>query len=1154
MMGGGVTFPRVHLVAGSLVVLLGAAVLFGWAVDSHLLTSVVSGRVSMKANAALGLLLCGLALVLSSRRRVGGLARILIKAIAVFVIVGAVATISQDLFGWNLGIDQWLFEDRHPTSHSASPGRMSPTAAYCFLLIGGALWVAHWRFGSRYQMPVVVALAVTAIFASLLALAGHFATGALRALIWNYSGVAIHTGLAFLLLGCGLISLARFRQQLGWSLGKLTTAGFALGTAALLVTTLVSSHSITVSQQDLSSIARSREILTALEEVEANLARMENDQRAFLLDGTASRLDRQSEYAEPIWEFIAALRQLTYEDSLHRELLGRIGPLLAERLHRTDQSLDVLRSEGPAAAVTAFRMDLDSGLADRIEQLRDEMEEHEYEVLASLESGAEGRYAAAFLQLPLGLLLSLTILAFGLMLLDERTREQERSERTVRASQARLQLFVERAPAAIAMFDTQMRYMAVTERWLKDYRLGDRDIIGHSHYEVFPEIPDSWREVHARCIAGATEKSDKDSFRRADGTVDWIRWEIHPWRRTSGEIGGIVLFSELITESVTATERIRRLNRVYAVLSSVNSLIVRVRDRQQLFEEACRIAVHEGLFAFGSIGIADQAAKSVITVASAGTGRLPASRPLDAVVATDGRPVVFNDLESNALALSERSYVGADIRSLAILPLRASGELVGILELHSPEAGVFDEEELKLLSELAGDIGYALQTIGKQERLDFLSNYDTLTGLPNRTLFIERAAQWLAGREQDNRAMSLVILNIERFRNINEMLGRHGGDELLKQVAQRLESAFGDRNSLARLGADSFGVQMRGINDTRAVAHALEDRIQAAFRGVFRVHGHELHVSAKSGVAIAPGDGTDADALFRNAEAALKNARAGNDSYLFYSTAMNARAAQALLLETRLRRAVEGGQFVLYYQPKLNLQDRSLAGLEALIRWNSPEGTVIPPGVFIPILEQTGLIVEVGRWALQQALIQHRTWTERGFKVPRIAVNVSAVQLQRRDFADVVIGVLQDQGDASDALELEITESVMMKDVETSGKKFMLLRGLGVHIAMDDFGTGYSALAILARLPINTLKIDRSFIIGMAENPQDFGIVTAIIGLAHSLDLRVCAEGVETEEQANLLTLLNCDEAQGYLFSKPVPAAEVEALLLPPVERNEAVG
>ena len=611
-------------------------------------------------------------------------------------------------------------------------------------------------------------------------------------------------------------------------------------------------------------------------------------------------------------------------------------------------------------------------------------------------------------------------------------------------------------------------------------------------------------------------------------------------------------------EAIARQERIERLSRIRAVLGEINAAIVRIRDKQELFAEACRIVVEAGRFPFAWLGIVDREAKELRAAAWAGDergflGNAQNRRPLDetppqghgpaARAALEKKAVVANDIRNDPQMPRKQELLERNVNSLAALPLLVSDEPVGVLALHARETGFFDEDEMRLLHELAGDISFALQTIEKQEKLDYLSYYDPLTGLPNRTLFIDRAGQQMRARSGEQLMVAMILLNLERFRNFNDTFGRPGGDELLKLVARRLEGAFPTKDYLARIGADTFGVMVRGIRDAAAVVRAVEDQVLGCFTEPFRLNEREVRVAAKAGVSLYPSDGSDADLLFGNAEAALKRAKESRQPYLFYSGDMNARAAQILSLETRLRKAVEERQFVLHYQLKFDLASRAVCGLEALIRWQDPESGLVPPGTFIPLLEETGLILEVGKWVLGEVLAQHREWTARGCRVPRIAANVSAIQLQQKDFADMVIGVIQEAGGAPQALELEITESLLMGDVEGSVRKLSILQKLGIHVAMDDFGTGYSSLSYLTRLPINLIKIDRSFINGLARSPQDMSIVTTIIALAHSLNLRVVAEGVETEEQARLLSLLKCDEAQGFLFSKPLPAAEVEAFL-----------
>jgi EAL domain-containing protein (putative c-di-GMP-specific phosphodiesterase class I) len=305
-----------------------------------------------------------------------------------------------------------------------------------------------------------------------------------------------------------------------------------------------------------------------------------------------------------------------------------------------------------------------------------------------------------------------------------------------------------------------------------------------------------------------------------------------------------------------------------------------------------------------------------------------------------------------------------------------------------------------------------------------------------------------------------------------------------------------------------------------------------------------FRIGAKVGIALSPEHGTDAETLFRNAEAALKRAKARGDRYLFYDQQMTEAVAAKLTLENQLREALDKREFVLFYQPKVSLSTGKLTGAEALIRWQDPRTGLVPPGKFIPILEETGLIHEVGRWALRQAIEDHLRWRAAGRSAVRIAVNLSALQLRRHDFIDEIKQAIEIDANAAAGLELEITESLIMENVKHSIARLQAIRAMGVHIAIDDFGTGFSSLSYLARLPVDTLKIDRSFVVDMTDSQEGLALVSTIINLAHSLKLNVVAEGVETEEQSRLLRLLNCDEMQGFLFSKPIPRDVFEARYL----------
>jgi diguanylate cyclase (GGDEF)-like protein len=607
-----------------------------------------------------------------------------------------------------------------------------------------------------------------------------------------------------------------------------------------------------------------------------------------------------------------------------------------------------------------------------------------------------------------------------------------------------------------------------------------------------------------------------------------------------------------VTGQKQAETRIKRLNRVYAVLSGINGLIVRAPEPDELFRESCRIAVEHGGFTAAWAGLVDRAAMEVRPVAWQGVDEdhvLAVPRSLDEAssragiigqAVRDRRAIISNDMENDARLLLGARAAALGSRSLVALPLVVGGETLGVLVLHSREKGFFDDQEMKLLLELAGDIAFALDHNEKGRKLDYLAYYDSLTGLANRTLFNERLQQTIA--EAGSGRAALFLIDIERFKTINDTFGRQSGDALLKQVAERMVRYGGGGARMGRIGADQFATMVTDFESEERLARFTEKRQSQVFGAPFKVGDQEVRLAARVGIALYPENGADPEALQASAEAALLKAKAGGERYLFFAPEMTARVAETLALENKLRVALEKEEFVLHYQPKVDLETGRIAGLEALIRWQSPELGLVPPGHFIPLLEETGLILQVGSWALARAARDHRAWTEQKLSPPRVAVNVSPIQLRQRDFVAVVKQAIRD-GVAPSAIDLEITESLIMQDVQANIEKLNAVRSLGLDIAIDDFGTGYSSLGYLAKLPVQTLKIDRSFIIAMNQDPNAMTLVSTIIALAHSLRLRVVAEGVETEKQAKFLRLLRCEEMQGYLFSKPLPAAEIAAML-----------
>jgi diguanylate cyclase (GGDEF)-like protein len=609
------------------------------------------------------------------------------------------------------------------------------------------------------------------------------------------------------------------------------------------------------------------------------------------------------------------------------------------------------------------------------------------------------------------------------------------------------------------------------------------------------------------------------------------------------------------TERKGAEDRLKHLNRLYAMVTGITASMVRVRDRTDLFNRSCQTAVEHGEFEMAWIAVVDPNEKRIVPVAWAGRdepvmsvikGHFASSagtlegNTLAAQAIREKAAVVSNDVKTDQRLVFGKMHAESGIRSLAVIPLIVSDNAIGVFTLYTSKPEFFDAAGLLLLTELAGNVAFAIDHLERQERLDRLYYYDTLTGLANRRSFLERVTRYMLSAADDGHKMAVFLIDLERFKKLNDSLGRSAGDALLKQVAEWLAQNAGNANLVARLDADHFAVVLPKAMYEANVARVLEKTIAAFMKHEFSLNDAVYRMAAKFGVAVFPDDGTDADTLFNNAEAALKKAKASRDRYLFYAQKMTETVAMSLGIENRLRRALEREEFVLHYQPKVNIVSGKLTGAEALIRWNDPVSGLTLPGRFIPILEETGLIHDVGRWVLRKAIEDYQRWRNDGLPAVRIAVNVSPLQLRNRNFVSEIQQAISVAAGAAAGLQLEITESVIMQDVNHSIGSLLAIRALGVTIAIDDFGTGFSSLNYLTKLPVDTLKIDRSFVVEMVSATGGLTLVSVIINLAHALKLNTVAEGVETEEQLRQLRLLGCHEMQGYLFGKPVPVESFE--------------
>jgi diguanylate cyclase (GGDEF)-like protein len=431
-----------------------------------------------------------------------------------------------------------------------------------------------------------------------------------------------------------------------------------------------------------------------------------------------------------------------------------------------------------------------------------------------------------------------------------------------------------------------------------------------------------------------------------------------------------------------------------------------------------------------------------------------------------------------------------------------------------------------------------------EETARSLAYHDVLTGLPNRLLMRDRLVQGLALCRRDRRPLGLLFMDLDRFKLVNDSLGHGTGDRLLQMVAERLRGCVREGDTVARLGGDEFTILLPGLAQGTDAAAVATKVLESLRRRPYSVDGHDLYVTSSVGISVFPDDGDDPETLLKNADAAMYRAKdQGRDQYQLYAPAMNAAAMVRLSLESGLRRALANGELVLHYQPLVHLGDRRVYGVEALLRWQHPELGLLPPGEFIPVAEVTGLALEFGPWVLRTACAQVKRWQASGFPELSLAVNLTAREFDQSDLVEKVAAALAETGLEARFLDLEITESRAMQNAEATVRTLRGLKSLGVRISIDDFGTGYSSLAYLTRFPIDTLKIDQSFIRDITRDADDAALTAAMIAMAHNLNLQVVAEGVETEQQLAFLMAGHCDRMQGFLFSRPLPPDAVERAL-----------
>ncbi|HZV66160.1 MAG TPA: EAL domain-containing protein, partial [Telluria sp.] len=675
------------------------------------------------------------------------------------------------------------------------------------------------------------------------------------------------------------------------------------------------------------------------------------------------------------------------------------------------------------------------------------------------------------------------------------------------ASQKMLQSVIDNVPVRIFWKDQDLRYLGANHLFLDDAGVADvAELIGKTDFDLFPaEYAQRYREDDRRVIDSDTAKLNfEEPIQTADGTDKWLLTSKVPLRGLGGEIAGVLA--------------------TYTDISLIKSQEEQMRLSAKVFESSS-----EGIY------ITD-AAERILFVN-------PAFSQLSGYTA--------DEAVGNTPRLMRSGRHDAEFYRAMWASIRSTGQWQGEMWNRRKNGEVFPEwlcistvfDAAGAVTHYVGVFSDISERKANEQQLAFLAYHDALTQLPNRLLVQDRFHQATTAAARAHCKVALLFLDLDNFKTVNDSLGHAVGDLLIKAVAHRLAECLRDNDTVSRQGGDEFLIVLPALQDLDAVMPVLV-KIIARLQEPFYSGGQEISTSISVGIAMYPDDGEDFDTLLKKSDMAMYRAKdAGRNAYCFFDEHMNVEAVENLSMRSGLRRAIERNEFVLYYQPQIDLVSGNIVGAEALIRWNRPGRGMVPPSHFIPVAEESGLIVAIGKWVLGEACRQAAAWRDAGLPALVMAVNLSAVQFKRGDLEQTVIAVLQESGLDPSLLELELTESILIKNSESVLSTVKRLKLLGVKLSIDDFGTGYSSLSYLKRFAVDKLKIDQSFIRDLATDPEDAAIVRAIVQMARSLSLRTIAEGVEYQQALDDLRVFRCDEGQGHLFARPLPANEFASYL-----------
>ena len=732
---------------------------------------------------------------------------------------------------------------------------------------------------------------------------------------------------------------------------------------------------------------------------------------------------------------------------------------------------------------------------------------------------------------------------------------QLKPKRTVANELISLQALIDFVPDYLWVKNTESRFIVVNKALTADSRQArTSDLVGLSDHDLHaPDTAQAFLADEQEIMRSGQPLIDKEEcVLDAQGNTKWVLSTKVPLRNEHDEIFGLVGIARDITERKRA-DTLRDGQAQILEMIAMSANLGDVLDRLMHLVEAQLTGI------FGSVLLLDEDGQTLRhgaapSLATEYTEAIDGVR-IGPTVGSCGtavyhrKAVIVTDIMSDPL-WKDYCHVAAPhgYRSCWSTPILAhDGGVLGVFAMYSLSVREPMPVETRLIDVTIRIAGIAIERKRAEDRIRFLAHHDALTGLLNRSLLNDRLTQAILQTQRHNPCVSVVFVDLDHFKNINDSLGHDAGDQLLKVIASRMVKAVRATDTVMRLGGDEFIILLADQPENPTVISATLNRIRATVAEPVVIEGRTLYITCSMGVATYPADSENPETLVRNADAAMYKAKdAGRDNVQFYTSEMNARIHEKLMLQKEIRDAIVRSEFVLHFQPQVDLRSGRIFATEALIRWQHPTLGLLSPIKFIPVAEETGLIVQVGDWVLHEACRQNKAWQDQGLPPISVCVNVSARQFREKNLISRVVSALHESGLAAKYLELEITESLIMHDVDQAVATMQALRKLGVQLAIDDFGTGYSSLNALKTFPVARLKIDRSFISNLATNDSDKAVAGAVISLGQKLNMRVIAEGVETAEQVEFLRANNCDEIQGYYFSKPIASAAIPALLRSP--------